>query len=96
MGLEIAPGKAVDANPELDKPGNPWNTMPVAREWIPVDPKPGCILVNIGDGLAWWSDGIFKSTYHRVRSPTADDPQVSSSRQTLPLPTCPAKLQASA
>ena len=77
VGLEIAPGFAVDKNPALDKLGNPWNTMPTAKEWIAVDPKPGCILVNIGDGLAWWSDGKFKSTYHRVRSPAATDPQAS-------------------
>ena len=34
------------------------------------------VQVNIGDGLAWWTDGLLKSTYHRVRAPRGDDPQV--------------------
>lgn len=75
MGLEIAPGNEVEENPELHKVGNAWNTIPVAKEWTPVDAQPGCIVVNIGDGLAWWSDGILKSTYHRVRSPVGSDPK---------------------
>lgn len=39
--------------------------------------RPGCLTVNIGDGLTRWTDGVFKSTYHRVRAPKAGDPTVS-------------------
>ncbi len=38
--------------------------------------RPGCLTVNIGDGLTRWTDGILKSTYHRVRAPKGDDPKV--------------------
>lgn len=38
--------------------------------------RPGRLTVNIGDGLTRWTDGIFKSTYHRVRAPKAGDPTV--------------------
>lgn len=73
IGLEIAPGKEVDDNPDLREIGNIWNTVPTAREWTPLDPLPGCITVNIGDGLAFWTDGQYKSTYHRVRAPKEGD-----------------------
>lgn len=32
--------------------------------------------VNIGDGLARWTDGLLKSTYHRVRAPKVTDNKV--------------------
>jgi len=35
-------------------------------EWIPADPIPGCLLCNIGDMLSKWTDGMYKSTQHRV------------------------------
>lgn len=38
--------------------------------------RPGRLTVNIGDGLTRWTDGIYKSTYHRVRAPKAGDPTV--------------------
>ncbi|KAK9803831.1 hypothetical protein WJX73_004943 [Symbiochloris irregularis] len=72
-GLEIAPGKDVDVNPELDKLGNAWNAVPTAKHWTPVDPLEGAFTVNLGDGLAWWTDGLFRSTYHRVRCPSGND-----------------------
>ncbi|CAG8569963.1 13481_t:CDS:2, partial [Racocetra fulgida] len=34
--------------------------------WIPVPVLPDCILINIGDLLEFWSQGLFKSTQHRV------------------------------
>ena len=32
--------------------------------------------MNIGDGLARWTDGLLKSTYHRVRAPKITDDKV--------------------
>ncbi|EFN58207.1 hypothetical protein CHLNCDRAFT_20260, partial [Chlorella variabilis] len=74
VGLEIAPGN--------EDVGNIWNHVPVAREWTPLDPKPGHLTVNIGDGLTRWTDGVFKSTYHRVRAPKAGDP--TGARYSIP------------
>lgn len=41
---------------------------------VPVDPEPGSsdslpILVNIGDLLSYWTNGLLKSTVHRVIFP---------------------------
>ena len=77
-GLEIAPGKDVDENPDLKEIGNIWNAVPTAQHWTPIDPIEGCITVNIGDGLQWWTDGLFKSTYHRVRAPKDGDNKVNT------------------
>ena len=38
--------------------------------------RPGCLTVNIGDALTRWTDGVLKSTYHRVRAPKEGDPTV--------------------
>lgn len=85
VGLEIAPGKDVDDNPDLHIIGNIWNTVPTAKTWTPLDPIEGAITVNIGDGLQYWTDGLFKSTYHRVRAPKDGDNKVSMlSRSTAP------------
>ena len=46
------------------------------ESWTPCPPLPGCITVNIGDPLQFWSDGVLKSNYHRVRMPYPDEPQV--------------------
>lgn len=72
-GLEIAPGNEVEDLKLIEDIGNIWNHVPVAREWTPLDPRPGRLTVNIGDGLTRWTDGIFKSTYHRVRAPKEGD-----------------------
>ncbi|KAH8881497.1 oxoglutarate 3-dioxygenase [Thozetella sp. PMI_491] len=36
-------------------------------EWIWADPIEGCYVCNIGDMLAEWTRGAYKSTLHRVR-----------------------------
>lgn len=34
--------------------------------WLPADPLPGAFVVNIGDMIERWTNGIWKSTMHRV------------------------------
>ncbi|CEM19829.1 unnamed protein product [Vitrella brassicaformis CCMP3155] len=42
------------------------------NEWVAVPPNGTDFVVNIGDMLARWSNGRFKSTVHRARNPTAE------------------------
>lgn len=35
-------------------------------EWISAPLIPGAILVNVGDAMELWTNGLFKSTIHRV------------------------------
>ena len=44
--------------------------------WEPCPSKPGHIIVNVGDMLQYWSDGLLKSNYHRVRLPQEGEPLV--------------------
>jgi isopenicillin N synthase-like dioxygenase len=41
-------------------------------EWIPVSPKPGELVVNIGDMLQRLTNGVLRSTSHRVVNPPAE------------------------
>ncbi|RUP07426.1 LOW QUALITY PROTEIN: hypothetical protein BC936DRAFT_140176 [Jimgerdemannia flammicorona] len=34
--------------------------------WIPAPVLPGCAIINLGDCLEYWTNGLFKSTRHRV------------------------------
>ncbi|TKA80917.1 hypothetical protein B0A55_01659 [Friedmanniomyces simplex] len=45
-------------------------------EWIYTDPMEGCFLCNLGDMLAEWTRGAYKSTAHRVIH-TSSSPRVS-------------------
>ena len=38
-----------------------------AGQWVAAPPVPGAFVVNIGDLLEVWSNGVFVSTSHRVR-----------------------------
>ncbi|GAA5909743.1 hypothetical protein JCM5296_005779 [Sporobolomyces johnsonii] len=37
-----------------------------AGEWVLAPPKPGTFVLNIGDQLQRWTNGLFKSTVHRA------------------------------
>ena len=64
-GLEVCAGKDTTAQEAMQ-----------SGLWVPCDPLPGAITVNIGDALQYWTDGRLKSTFHRVRMPRKDDYQV--------------------
>jgi isopenicillin N synthase-like dioxygenase len=49
-----------------------------AGQWVLAPPVPGAFVVNIGDLLEVWSNGVFISTSHRVRP-------VSAPRYSFPL-----------
>ena len=38
-----------------------------AGDWIDAPPVPGALVVNIGDMLEVWTNGVFTATAHRVR-----------------------------
>lgn len=46
-----------------DQPGLQINFQ---NEWIDVPPRPDAFIVNLGDMLERWSNGLFQSTMHRV------------------------------
>lgn len=61
-GLEICPGREASTQ------------FGIGDTWTKVVPQPGEIVCNIGDMLMSWSDDRFKSTFHRVMTPS--DPEV--------------------
>jgi isopenicillin N synthase-like dioxygenase len=40
----------------------------VAGDWIQAKPVPGAFVINIGDLMARWSNGIYNSNFHRVKN----------------------------
>ena len=50
--------------------------------WIPVSPKPGELVINIGDMLQRLTNGVLRSTSHRVVNPTPD--RASRARFSMP------------
>ena len=50
--------------------------------WIPVSPRPGELVINIGDMLQRLTNGVLRSTSHRVVNPAAD--RVSHARYSMP------------
>lgn len=46
-----------------DQPGLQINFK---GDWIDVPPRPGAFIVNLGDMLERWSNGLFKASLHRV------------------------------
>ncbi|KAK7910827.1 hypothetical protein PG985_013308 [Apiospora marii] len=57
-GLEICPGREV------------FTAFGRGDVWTRVEPRAGEVVCNIGDLLMSWSDDRFKSTFHRVKTPT--------------------------
>jgi len=45
---------------------NPGLQIQYRGEWIDVPPRPSSFVVNIGDMLEIWTNGLYKSTLHRV------------------------------
>jgi isopenicillin N synthase-like dioxygenase len=50
--------------------------------WIPVSPKPGELVINIGDMLQRLTNGKLRSTPHRVVNPSPD--RASNARYSMP------------
>jgi len=53
-----------------------------AGEWLPVNPEAGAMVVNVGDMLQRLSNGVLRSTCHRVVNPASE--QSSRSRYAMP------------
>lgn len=64
-GLEVAPGCTMDTGAPEEITG-----------WTSIEPQPGAILCQLGDMIQYWSDGTYKSTFHRVRMPKPEEYQV--------------------
>lgn len=69
VGLELAAGKDGKA---VDSEQAGYYKI---ENWVPCPHKPGHIVVNVGDPLQLWSEGVLKSNYHRVRLPRPNEPQ---------------------
>ncbi|KAI6783000.1 uncharacterized protein J7T54_002161 [Emericellopsis cladophorae] len=62
---------------EILKNDNTWAPVPVCPAGTENDPSPP-ILINIGDLLSYWTNGLFRSTVHRVVfTPEQGDNRVS-------------------
>ncbi|KAJ4306473.1 hypothetical protein N0V88_001276 [Collariella sp. IMI 366227] len=59
----------------LERDGVTWSPVPVIPPGTEGDPAPP-ILMNIGDLLSYWTNGLLRSTVHRVVFPTGDGEKV--------------------
>ncbi|KAF2837502.1 Clavaminate synthase-like protein [Patellaria atrata CBS 101060] len=49
-----------------DPTPNALHVLSKTGDWIYADPVPGAFVVNIGDMMETWTNGLWKSTVHRV------------------------------
>ncbi|OCK93267.1 Clavaminate synthase-like protein [Cenococcum geophilum 1.58] len=64
---------------EILTPSNTWAPVPVNPTSLPTAP----ILVNIGDLLSYWTNGLLKSTVHRVIFPQPEEGKQSEDRYSI-------------
>jgi len=57
----------------------------VGGVWLPLRPQKGCFVVNIGDLFETWTNDRWRSTPHRVSSPSLRSAAASRSRLTVML-----------
>ncbi|RKF55461.1 UPF0676 protein [Golovinomyces cichoracearum] len=67
-GLEILLPSHLDSNKESE---SSWDLLPIYPSGTEFDPCPP-IVMNIGDLLSFWTNGVLKSTVHRVIVPQSD------------------------
>ncbi|XWW95428.1 hypothetical protein V2A60_003387 [Cordyceps javanica] len=46
---------------------NPGGSASDGSAWRWVRPRPGCLIVNLGDAMVQWSGGALRSNVHRIR-----------------------------
>jgi isopenicillin N synthase-like dioxygenase len=64
---------------EILTPSNTWAPVPVNPTSLPTPP----ILVNIGDLLSYWTNGLLKSTVHRVIFPQPEEGKQNEDRYSI-------------
>lgn len=50
----------------------PGNAPTCESAWLYVKPKPGCLIVNLGDAMVQWSGGLLRSNCHRINFAPGD------------------------
>ncbi|KAK6063560.1 2OG-Fe(II)oxygenase superfamily protein [Seiridium cupressi] len=68
LGIQVMKALAMglDVDEEIFLSRNSLQVLDKTGEWTWVDPIEGCYVCNIGDMLAEWTRGAYKSTLHRV------------------------------
>lgn len=68
---------------EIQKRDDSWAPVPVCPPGTENDPSPP-ILINIGDLLSYWTNGLFRSTVHRVVFSNQANQTVAGETNTAP------------
>lgn len=67
--MNIAVFELFDNNQTLllqDETRNALQVKTANGDWMDANPVPGALVVNIGDMMEVWTEGLYKSTLHRV------------------------------